>query len=615
MAKSPLILSNYQAPGDILMMTAAIRDLHRCYPGRYQTAIKSSCPDIWLNNPYLSTEVNNSARELVLNYPLIHSSNFNQLHFLNGFINDLNNKLHLQVELTEFKADLHFSDWELANPMVAEDYWIIVTGIKPDFPAKAWSFIKWQRVVDAFKGKIQFVQVGAKQHLHPALKGVTNYVGKTPRFRDLMRLVLHCQGVCTIVSNFMHLAAACNKPCVVVAGGREPYTWEAYDEYTRKLNMPDFTKERICGEDFIPHVYLHSLGLLECCKTKACWKSKLGQGLPHENCCDIVASPGQLREARCMEIIQEDHVIEAIEKYLSEKDNVQAKPKSRHRPSLIRKKIMPQKAITIKKDYQPGLAWQGPVVEPPAALDSALYCFQQLPITIYLMLFDHAGKYSHLHIRLLSTLYRCTSSDGFRLRVVMKNCLKTTHRLVDEIDRAHGNIERIYVYDEKEISKEEIRQQVCSDRINTKWLLWVEDDSYFHQADWLSKLLDRMERHSASCFKEKRSPYKYFVGKQQRQLISADQVADIVNSDWYNGVSVAKNKQGFYCSYVHNAFMVYSVEMINALERFNWRDGLQKYHCAIEGEYLRQQGYQLVDYHYGVAVNQHPSRMLSEEYV
>lgn len=28
-----LILSNFQAPGDAVMLTAAVRDLHRAYPG------------------------------------------------------------------------------------------------------------------------------------------------------------------------------------------------------------------------------------------------------------------------------------------------------------------------------------------------------------------------------------------------------------------------------------------------------------------------------------------------------------------------------------------------------------------------------------------------------
>ena len=33
MAPEKLILRNFQSPGDIVMLTAAVRDLHRAYPG------------------------------------------------------------------------------------------------------------------------------------------------------------------------------------------------------------------------------------------------------------------------------------------------------------------------------------------------------------------------------------------------------------------------------------------------------------------------------------------------------------------------------------------------------------------------------------------------------
>ena len=34
-----LILENSQSPGDIVMLTAALRDLHRCYPGTFQNGV------------------------------------------------------------------------------------------------------------------------------------------------------------------------------------------------------------------------------------------------------------------------------------------------------------------------------------------------------------------------------------------------------------------------------------------------------------------------------------------------------------------------------------------------------------------------------------------------
>jgi hypothetical protein len=50
-----LILRNSQSPGDILMLTAAVRDLHRCQPGRFLTDVRTPCPALWENNPFLTS--------------------------------------------------------------------------------------------------------------------------------------------------------------------------------------------------------------------------------------------------------------------------------------------------------------------------------------------------------------------------------------------------------------------------------------------------------------------------------------------------------------------------------------------------------------------------------
>ena len=49
-----LILRNFQSPGDILMLTAAVRDLHRCHPGEFLTDVRTSCPELWHHNPHLT---------------------------------------------------------------------------------------------------------------------------------------------------------------------------------------------------------------------------------------------------------------------------------------------------------------------------------------------------------------------------------------------------------------------------------------------------------------------------------------------------------------------------------------------------------------------------------
>src|SRR5947209_2483574 len=49
-----LILRSFQSPGDVLMLTAAVRDLHAAAPGRYCTDVRTSCPALWDHNPHLT---------------------------------------------------------------------------------------------------------------------------------------------------------------------------------------------------------------------------------------------------------------------------------------------------------------------------------------------------------------------------------------------------------------------------------------------------------------------------------------------------------------------------------------------------------------------------------
>jgi len=233
------------------MLTAAVRDLHRCQPGRFVTDVRTPCPELWENNPFLTPmrEDDPSVATMDCHYPLIQRSNQAPFHFLHGFTRFLSERLRLPIVPTEFRGDIHLRQAEMSSDLSAFGlqpsalpYWLLVAGGKSDFTIKWWAPDRWQAVVDHFQGKIQFAQVGAAEHHHPALSGVIDLRGKTS-LRDLIRLVYHSQGVLTPVSLLMHLAAAVPlrpssldsrpkpsplRPCVVVAGGREPAHWEAY---------------------------------------------------------------------------------------------------------------------------------------------------------------------------------------------------------------------------------------------------------------------------------------------------------------------------------------------------------------------------------------------------
>ncbi|HTL55811.1 MAG TPA: glycosyltransferase family 9 protein [Candidatus Limnocylindrales bacterium] len=304
-----LIIRNLQAPGDSIALTAAIRDLHACYHDQFLTDVRTRWPELWLNNPYLTPldQADPQVKVLDCQYPLIGFSNQRPLHFLYGFIEDLNQQLGLRIAPTQFKGDIHLSDAEKATPSLVSQitgldvpYWLIVAGGKYDYTIKWWHFRRWQAVVDHFQGRLLFVQLGEKQHYHPALNGVLDFRGRTT-LRDVVKLVYHADGVLCPVTFVMHLAAAVegkpgglkSRPCVVVAGGREPPHWEAYPT----------------------HQFIHTVGLLPCCAQGGCWRSRsvpLGDGdekdSPKHLCVDVVENL-----PRCMDLISPDTVANRIE--------------------------------------------------------------------------------------------------------------------------------------------------------------------------------------------------------------------------------------------------------------------------------------------------------------
>lgn len=306
-----LILRNGFSPGDIVMLTAAVRDLHHWYPGQFVTDVRTLCPDLWENNPHVTRLSDNDpdVEPIDCTYPLINHSNERPYHCLHGFVEFLNERLKLDIKPTAFRGDIHLSALEKSwysqvHEVTGEDtpFWIIAAGGKYDLTIKWWQSERYQRVVDHFRGKIQFVQVGEYGHHHPKLGGVIDLRGRT-NLRELVRLVYHSQGVLCSVTSLMHLAAAVevkgskqnNRPCVVVAGGREPAHWEAY---------PD-------------HQFIHTNGALPCCANGACWRDRvvpLGDGekrdRPQNLCVDVVKGL-----PRCMDMITPEEVIRRIELY------------------------------------------------------------------------------------------------------------------------------------------------------------------------------------------------------------------------------------------------------------------------------------------------------------
>lgn len=324
-----LLIRNTQAPGDIIVLSAAIRDLAVAHPGRYDVEIWVSrgAEHVYWNSPYVSRihtdkhrPDNRGAVAYRAQYPLISRSNQERKHFILGFIEHMNATLGTKIVLTEFRPSITMSEAEKATRPFEDPYWIFLSGGKKDYPTKIWAQSYWQQVIDATKDRVNWVQCGggSSNHImHTPKRGIyANMIAKTD-CRNFLRLIYHSEGVVCVTTMAMHAAAAFNKPCIVVEGGREPWWWEAYNEETRRFNMRVYSPlwEPPATDDFVPHKYLHTIGQLPCCQSFGCWKKRVTGG--GSVCKNVVLVDGQT-VPKCKSMISPEMVIAAIDGYIDD---------------------------------------------------------------------------------------------------------------------------------------------------------------------------------------------------------------------------------------------------------------------------------------------------------
>jgi len=301
--KRKIILDKGQAPGDILVFTTVVRDLKNQFSD-WEIDVHTPCNAIYENNPYL-TPLKKTAPGVEfydVGYSDIQNSGWSGRHFSNAYYTELEKLLGVKVEQTSLLPDLHLTNEEKGWINQVENvfnyrgkFWLINSGHKADYPLKQWGFDNWQELVNLLSDRIQFVQVGERSggHEHKQLKNTLNLVGQTD-LRQMIRLGYHAQGCICHVTFHMHLMAAFQKPCVIIAGGREPRRWEAYPN----------------------HRYINMNGCLECCSYDGCWQSgnmeineKSGE-TENKKCKQLVGG-----RPKCFQMIKPEKAAEEILNY------------------------------------------------------------------------------------------------------------------------------------------------------------------------------------------------------------------------------------------------------------------------------------------------------------
>lgn len=293
-----ILLSNLQPMlGDRLMFTPVVRDLKKAHPD-WEIGVESIGPEMWENNPHIVRNMTKPDKIFHIGPGKVtRGSKTNGLHVTNAFRCSLEEHLGEPVQQGPFKPEIFLSETEKNSRIIDGRYWVINTDCGP-FSAKRWHNERFQQVVDELSD-ITFVQVGLKKDNQYRLRGpnVIDLLDKT-KIRELFSLVYNAEGCISLISSLMHVAAAFDKPCVVLAGAREPATFEHYAN----------------------HRYIDMVGCLSCCSKNACWHNA------------ISACENRVKDiARCMDMIRVEQIVDAVKSYYE--GGVLTKPEGRIEPA------------------------------------------------------------------------------------------------------------------------------------------------------------------------------------------------------------------------------------------------------------------------------------------
>lgn len=576
------VIVHRRSPGDIVCLTALIRDIHLTYPGQFELDVDTTCKDLWRHNPYITRLWNHNSKKPKLTHPQtqflkltygegIRVQNTNTVHMCAYFHRNFKKQTSIEVPVQLPHGDLHLSEEERTVPLVTGRNWVILSGGKTDATVKVWRPDYFQTVTDSLLDMgLGVVQAGGNDsgHWHPQLEGALDLVGQTS-LRDFIRLIYHADGVICGVTAAMHIAAALGKPCITIAGGREAWWWEAY------VNENKGFGPIASGNISMPHQYLHTIGLLDCCRHHGCWKNKV---IPLNNdklvCKRPIYLPGQVTP-ECLNIITPKLVLEAVMKYYTDDSLPPINIDPERKPDLIattapaaaplatpdtcvvpalekpcgRAKTyrtsarasvkIPQGAkISInprgKLETRGKNAKQGVATRPGGTReysDEAVFDHTDIggKFTVCI-LFYGPEQYFDLHKRCLESVIATLPKNRMDLRVA-SNALNQKSLDLIEGYVANGAITKHYYHQDNAykypVMKEMFNDPECP--INTKWVLWFDDDTVCDvDPNWAfiltQHIINHYKKDNAHMFGAK---FVWTTNEKQRMILSA--------RPWYKG--------------------------------------------------------------------------------
>lgn len=599
--KHTFVLHNYWALGDTVCLSALARDIQLTYPGEYNIEMSGHFKNVfWRNNPHVTVASDNPKGQLIkLEYRegILAAGRGLKKHFLSWFHHSFEKNTGIRVPVTSPKGDIHLT-MEEKRQCPPGRYWVVIAGGKYDMTAKIWSTAYWQQTVDKLATYgVRCVQAGGTftNHYHPTLSRVEQYVGKTQNERSFFSLIYNAEGVICGITAAMHIAAVFDKPCVVIAGGREEPWWEHY------IGSETFGPE--CTAVTVPHRFLHTLGKIDCGvgnMVKGCWRDRTVPIDQYDNSdpkrqarlCRKPVTVSHQAVPECLSMITPDHVVASVMSYYSEGV------------------IPPVQAENVKHFL--------PVVEPVDIVWEDRWS-KQLPATVSpnekesseFGVMDHpyiGGKFTLFvlgygdNIGLIDRCLRSIINSCPRHRYDLRVALNQPSPQVEAFVAGMGNlVTKVYVDRNNRRKYPAMREMFYDEKcpINTPYLCWFDDDSWCRDKSWMSKLSKVIiANHPHQC-RLYGAKYIHDLAKVTRTGALRDQW--FKDASWWRNVPLhAANgarqiPNGSEIVFVSGGFWALSTETMREADipdrRLNHNGG----DCTI-GCQVTQAGYKMVDF-------------------
>jgi hypothetical protein len=515
-----IVVTLHRAPGDTLVLTGLLRDLQVAHPGRYRVWADVNHPELLRHNPWVFA-AHPRRRKWPDGFAVV-SADYGRgiaqqkhetVHFLTWFHREFARRTGVTVPITRPEPCIYLSPEEYALRPIDSRYWVIVAGGKSDATVKIWSQAAFRRTVGMLRGLgLGVVQCGAAGHIHFDLDGTLNLVGRTS-LRDFLRLIYHADGVICGVTLAMHAAAALARPCVVIAGGREAWWWEAYDRRNAGLGG-----EEVARLLPTPHRYLHTIGLLPCCRRHGCWRNKvIATGRDTSICYRPVhGESGPLPE--CLDMITPEHVVAAAMSYYEDHSlppigAVPPVPRgSDPAPVPVLVSALEGPRIVINRHPPTDPSFDDPIIGGG--------------LTAFVLLY---GDFPIMHRRCLDALIATVPRGQVELRVISNRlCAESAlyvQRLIDQglVSSHRSHAENVGKYPAMRAAFHDE-----ADPITTNYLLWLDDDTICDRDPaWLARLLDTIVREHPAGARMFGPPYRIALRPGQAEWIRT--------APWYRG--------------------------------------------------------------------------------